>query len=60
MRIFVMLAIVATVVVIGYGISTRFFTQSAAVVSSTMLPHEIHRDYKGMEKLPVHDVKDAF
>jgi hypothetical protein len=47
-------------VVIGYGISTRFFTQSGAVVSSTMSPHDIHLDYKGMEKLPVHDVKDAF
>jgi hypothetical protein len=65
MRIFVMLAIIATVVVIGYGISTRVFTQShsdssVAAVPSTMSPHEIHLDYKGMEKLPVHDVKDAF
>jgi hypothetical protein len=25
-----------------------------------MSPHDIHLNYKGMEKLPVHDVKDAF
>jgi hypothetical protein len=65
MRIFVMLAAIAAVVVIGYGVSTAFFTRShpvssAEVVSNTMSPHEIHLNYKAMEKLPVHDVKDAF
>jgi hypothetical protein len=63
MRILVMPAIIAAVVLIGYGVSTHYLTQpvsTAAVVSNTMSPHEIHLDYKGMEKLPVHDVKDAF
>jgi hypothetical protein len=64
MRKLVMLAIIAAIVLIGYGVSARFFTQprsgAAAVVSSTLSPHEIHLNYKAMEKLPVHDVKDAF
>jgi flagellar basal body-associated protein FliL len=64
MRIFVLLAAVATVVVIGYGVSTAFFARSSTVSSdtaapNTLSPHEIHVNYQGMEKLPVHDVKDA-
>jgi hypothetical protein len=64
MRIFVMLAVVAAMVTIGYGVSGAFFTRShpassAVVGSNTMSPHEMHLNYKGMEKLPVHDVKDA-
>jgi hypothetical protein len=63
MRKLVMLAIIAAVGLIGYGVSTRFFTQprsSAAAVLTTMSPHEIHLNYKRMKELPVHDVKDAF
>ncbi len=63
MRILIMLAIVAAVVLIGYGVSTRYLTQpvsTAAAVSNTMSPHDIHLNYKRMRELPVHDVKDAF
>jgi hypothetical protein len=63
MRILIMLAIVAVVVLIGYGVSTQYFTQpvsTAAAVWNTMSPHDIHLNYKRMKELPVHDVKDAF
>jgi|HubBroStandDraft_1064217.scaffolds.fasta_scaffold4424152_1 hypothetical protein len=65
MRIFMMFAVAAFVVAIGYGAGRAYFARShsvssAAVVSSTLSPHDIHLNYKGMEKLPVHDVKDAF
>jgi hypothetical protein len=63
MRKLVMLAIIAGVALIGYGISTRFLTQprpGATAALSTMSPHEIHLNYKRMKELPVHDVKDAF
>jgi flagellar basal body-associated protein FliL len=64
MRIFVMLAVAATVVLAGYGISKAFFGRSSAPsmrseTPNTLSPHEIHLNYKAMEKLPVHDVKDA-
>jgi hypothetical protein len=29
-------------------------------VSNTMSPHDIHLNDKGIEKRPVHNVKDAF
>jgi hypothetical protein len=65
MRMFMILAVAAIIVAIGYGAGHGFFARSpavssAAVVSSTVSPHEIHLNYKAMEKLPVHDVKDAF
>jgi flagellar basal body-associated protein FliL len=63
MRILIMLAIVVAIVLIGYGFSTQYFRQpvsTAAAVSNTMSPHEIHLNYKRMKELPVHDVKDAF
>jgi hypothetical protein len=65
MRIFVMMAITAIVVAIGYKAGHAYFTRSqgtpsTAARSSTLAPQEIHLNYKGMEKLPVHDVKDAF
>ena len=68
MRTFVMLAVVVaiTIVVIGYGLGTGFFAGSSApstssqAAANTLSPHEIHMNYKDMEKLPVHDVKDAF
>jgi hypothetical protein len=65
MRMFMILAVAAIIVAIGYGAGHGFFARSpavssAAVVSSTLSPHEIHLNYKAMEKLPVHDVKDAF
>jgi hypothetical protein len=61
MRIFIMFAIATIVVVIGYEAGHAYFARSrAAAVATTMSPHDIHLNYKGMEKLPVHDVKDAF
>jgi hypothetical protein len=65
MRIFIMFAVAAIIVAIGYGAGHGFFARSpavssVAVVSNTRSPHEIHLNYKAMEKLPVHDVKDAF
>jgi hypothetical protein len=64
MRVLPMLATIAMVVVIIYGVGVHFYARShpvlsEAVVSNTMSPHEIHLNYKGMERLPVHDVKDA-
>jgi hypothetical protein len=66
MRIFVALAVAATLVLGGYEISRAHFarssthsTPSETAASSTLSPHEIHLNYKGMEKLPVHDIKDA-
>jgi hypothetical protein len=64
MRIFMMFAIAAIVVAIGYEAGHAFFARSrsmsgATAVSGTLAPHDIHLNYKGMEKLPVHDVKDA-
>jgi hypothetical protein len=64
MRIFVVLAVAAAVVLAGYGISKAFFGRSPASstrseITNTLSPHEIHLNYKAMENLPVHDVKDA-
>lgn len=61
MRILAMLATIALVVVIGYGVGVHFFTRSPAFSApvNTLAPHEIHLNYKEIEKLPVHDVKDA-
>jgi hypothetical protein len=61
MRIFMMITAAAMLVAIGYEAGNAFFARSPVsnLVSSTLSPHEIHLDYKGMEKLPVHDVKDA-
>jgi hypothetical protein len=65
MRIFMIFAITAIVVAIGYEAGHAYFARSHAVssvaaVPSTMSPHDIHLNYKRMKELPVHDVKDAF
>jgi hypothetical protein len=65
MRIFMIFAVAAIVVAIGYGAGHAYFARSrpvssAAAVSGTMSPHDIHLNYKAMKELPVHDVKDAF
>ena len=65
MRIFMIFAVTAIALVIGYEAGHAYFARSrpvssAAAVSSTMSPHDIHLNYKGMKELPVHDVKDAF
>jgi hypothetical protein len=66
MRTFTVVAVAAALVLAGYGISSAYFgrpstpsTPSETAASNTLSPHEIHLNYKGMEKLPVHDVKDA-
>jgi hypothetical protein len=64
MRIFMMLVAAAMLVAVGYEAGHAFFARShsvssAAPASSTLAPHEIHLNYRAMEKLPVHDVKDA-
>jgi hypothetical protein len=61
MRIFMMIVAAAMLVAIGYEAGHAFFARSpvSRAVSGTLSPHEIHLNYKGMEKLPVHDVKDA-
>jgi hypothetical protein len=65
MRIFVMMAIAAIVVAIGYEAGHAYFTRSQGTLSTasgskTLSPHDIHLNYKAMKTLPVHDVKDAF
>jgi hypothetical protein len=65
MRIFMIFAVAAIVVAIGYGAGHAYFARSrpvasTAAVSNTLSPHEIHLNYKAMKTLPVHDVKDAF
>jgi hypothetical protein len=65
MRMFMIFAVAAIVLVVGYEASHAYFARShpvssAAAVSTTMSPHEIHLNYKAMKTLPVHDVKDAF
>src|ERR1700722_10239969 len=65
MRIFMIFAVAAIVVAIGYGAGHAYFARSrpvasTAAVSNTLSPHEIHLIYKAMKTLPVHDVKDAF
>jgi hypothetical protein len=65
MRIFVMIAIAAIVVAIGYEAGHAYFTRSqgtlkTAASSNTLSPHDIHLNYKAMKNLPVHDIKDAF
>ncbi len=65
MRIFMIFAVAAVIVAIGYEASHAYFARSrpvsgAAEISTTMSPHDIHLNYKGMKELPVYDVKDAF
>jgi hypothetical protein len=65
MRIFIMIAIAAIVVAVGFEAGHAYFTRSqgtprTAAGAITLSAHDIHLNYKGMEKLPVHDVKDAF
>ena len=64
MRMFIMFAVAAIIVAMGYEAGHAYFARShmkssAPAVSGTLAPHDIHLEYKGMEKLPVHDVKDA-
>jgi hypothetical protein len=66
MKIFVTLVACAAIVAMGYEaisvIAARSSTHSSPISTAavkTMSPHDIHLNYKGMEKLPVHDVKDA-
>lgn len=66
MRMFVMLAVAAMLVAIGYGVKTTLVSGtvspsmiSARAVPNTLSPHDIHLNYKGMEALPVHETKDA-
>jgi hypothetical protein len=66
MRIFVTLVVSAAIVAMGYEAVTVFAARSSTRPSpnstgavNTLSPHDIHLNYKGMEKLPVHDVKDA-
>ena len=64
MRIFMIFAVAAIVVAVGYEAGHAYFARShpvsAAAVPSTMSPHEIDLNDKRMKTLPVHDVKDAF
>jgi hypothetical protein len=65
MRIFIIFAVTAILVAIGYVAGHAYFSRSqevasTAAASNTLSPHEIHLNYKAMKTLPVHDVKDAF
>jgi hypothetical protein len=55
-----MVLVAAIVAVTGYWVKTAFTsTTVATATANTLSPHEIHLNYKGMESLPVHEIKDA-
>jgi hypothetical protein len=67
MRMFIVAIIIAVVGTLGFmsktgfvpGLSSNPASADGPVEASTTLwPHEIHTNYKGMKELPVHDVKD--
>jgi hypothetical protein len=63
MRILVKLAVGAAMLGIIYAIAVfagRPSNPISTAAVKTLAPHEIHLNYKEMEKIPVHDVKDAF
>ena len=56
----VMVLVAAIVAVTGYWVKTAFTsTTVATATANTLSPHEIHLNYKGMESLPVPEIKDA-
>jgi predicted Na+-dependent transporter len=65
MRVFIAFVIVA--VALGYVAKSAKLPTStvaglltvAAPAATTMSPHEIHLNYKGMKELPVHDSTNA-
>jgi hypothetical protein len=66
MRLFIVIAALVVVVVIGYTVKTMFPSSTAASLlmvaapaGTTLSPHEIHLNYTGMKDLPVHDSTNA-
>jgi hypothetical protein len=61
MRMLIMLAAAVVIVAIGFGVKAIYIPGSVNVVAATTLsPHEIHLNYKGMKELPIHEIKEPF
>jgi hypothetical protein len=69
MRTIIVLATAAAALVAGFVIKTAFTPGSSTssdssnrpvAASTTLWPHEIHLNYKGVKELPVHEVKEPF
>jgi hypothetical protein len=67
MRRLTVFAVAIAVVLIGYAVKTTMFPSStvaslltiATPAATTLSPHEIHLNYRGMKELPVHDSTNA-
>jgi hypothetical protein len=68
-RAIIVLAIAAAALVAGFVVKTAFTPGSPApsdsnnrpvAASTTLWPHDIHLNYKGMKELPVHEIKEPF
>ncbi len=61
MRMLFILVAALAVTIAGYGylFSPQPTVNGPATVASTLSPHEIHLNYKGMKNLPVHDSTNA-
>jgi hypothetical protein len=65
MRLFIPVVAAVVIFAVGYTIKAKMFPSStslmtaASPVATTLSPHEIHLNYKGMKDLPVHDSTNA-
>jgi hypothetical protein len=65
MRPLIMIAATVLVIAIGYTVKTAIFPSAtvyslaATTAPTTLSPHEIHLNYKGIKDLPVHDSTNA-
>jgi len=68
-RTIIVIAVAAAVVVTGFVVRTAFTSGSSVpsesagrpvATATTLWPHEIHLNYKGMKDLPVHETKEPF
>ena len=69
MRTIIVLAIATAALAAGFVAKTAFTPGSRApsdstnrpiAASTTLWPHDIHLNYKGMKELPVHEIKEPF
>jgi hypothetical protein len=61
MRMLFIFVAALAVAIAGYGYlySAQRTVGGPAIVASTLSPHEIHLNYKGIKDLPVHDSTNA-
>jgi hypothetical protein len=68
-RTTIVIAVAAAVVVTGFVVRTAFTSGSSVpsesanrpvATATTLWPHEIHLNYKGMKDLPVRETKEPF